>query len=54
LDDLLPVPAYGTHRLDGAEFDVEFEARIPHSGALMMKKDVDDSPYARVLDKPGP
>jgi len=51
--DLPLVPAYGTRRPDGAEFDVEFEAPIPHSDALTMTKAVNESLSARVLDNPG-
>ncbi|MGI3213024.1 lysophospholipid acyltransferase family protein [Roseovarius tibetensis] len=51
--DLPLVPAYGKRRPDGAEFDVEFEAPIPHSDALKMTKAVNDGLSARVLDNPG-
>lgn len=51
--DLPLVPAYGTRRPDGAEFDVEFEAPIPHSDALTMTKAINDSLSARVLENPG-
>jgi len=47
------VPAYGTRRTDGSEFDVEFEAPIPHSDALTMTEAANDSLSARVLDNPG-
>ncbi len=47
------VPAYGTRRPDGSEFDVEFEAPIPHSDTLTMTTAVNDSLSARVLENPG-
>ena len=47
------VPAYGTRRPDGSEFDVEFEAPIPHSDALTMTAAVNDSLSARILQNPG-
>lgn len=51
--DLPLVPAYGTRRPDGAEFDVEFEAPIPHTDALTMTTAINDSLSARVLANPG-
>ena len=51
--DLPLVPAYGTRRPDGAEFDVAFEAPIPHTDALTMTTAVNDSLSARVLEHPG-
>ncbi|MFO7758320.1 MAG: lysophospholipid acyltransferase family protein [Roseovarius sp.] len=51
--DLLMVPAYGTRRPEGSEFDVEFEAPIPHTDALTMTMAANDSLSARVLEKPG-
>lgn len=51
--DLPLIPAYGTRRAGGAEFDVEFEAPIPHSNPLSMTAAVNDSLSARVRDNPG-
>ncbi|MCC6006532.1 MAG: lysophospholipid acyltransferase family protein [Rhodobacteraceae bacterium] len=51
--DLPLVPAYGTRRPDGSEFDVVFEAPIPHTDALTMTRAVNDSLSARVLANPG-
>lgn len=47
------VPAYGTRRPNGSEFDVEFEAPIPHSDPLTMTRAVNDSLSGRVLKDPG-
>ena len=46
------VPAYGTRRLDGAAFDVAFEAPIPHTDALTMTAAINDSLSARVRERP--
>jgi Kdo2-lipid IVA lauroyltransferase/acyltransferase len=51
--DLPLVAAYGTRRSDGSEFDVDFEAPIPHTDALTMTAAVNDSLSARVLENPG-
>ncbi|MBK5926896.1 lysophospholipid acyltransferase family protein [Rhodobaculum claviforme] len=46
------VPAYGTRRPCGSEFDVAFEAPIPHTDAHAMTAAVNDSLSARVLRDP--
>lgn len=51
--DLPMVPAYGTRRPEGSDFDVEFEAPIPHSDALTMTAAFNDSLSARILNDPG-
>lgn len=51
--DLPLVPAYGTRRADGSEFDVAFEAPIPHTDALTMTTAINDSLSARVRAHPG-
>ena len=37
------VPAYGTRAGDGSEFNVEFEAAIPHTDSLTMTRAFNDS-----------
>lgn len=51
--DIPLVPAYGTRRPDGAEFDVAFESPIPNTDALTMTAAVNDSLSVRVLQHPG-
>lgn len=51
--DIPLVPAYGTRRPDGAEFDVAFEAPIPHTDAVTMTTEINDSLSARVRKHPG-
>jgi len=51
--DIPLVPAYGTRRPDGAEFDVAFEAPIRHTDAVTMTTDINDSLSARVFRNPG-
>jgi KDO2-lipid IV(A) lauroyltransferase len=47
------VPAYGLRSgADGHEFDVIFEAPIPHSDPLTMTRAINDSLSARVRDHP--
>ncbi len=46
------VPAYGTRTGDGAHFDVEFEAPIPHSDPQTMTQAFNDSLAARIREKP--
>jgi len=50
--DLPMVPAYGTRRGDGCDFEVEFEAPIPHSDAVTMTQAFNDSLSARILADP--
>lgn len=46
------VPAYGTRVGDGSEFNVEFEAAIPHSDSHTMTQAFNDSLSARILANP--
>ncbi len=50
--DLPMVPAYGTRIGNESNFDVEFEAAIPHSDSLTMTQAFNDSLSARILGKP--
>lgn len=46
------VPAYGTRAGDGSEFNVEFEAAIPHTDSLTMTRAFNDSLSTRILGNP--
>ena len=46
------VPAYGTRVGDGSDFNVEFEAAIPHTDSLTMTMAFNDSLSARILGNP--
>ncbi len=50
--DLPMVPAYGTRIGDGSQFEVTFEAAIPHSDAQTMTQAFNDSLSARILADP--
>lgn len=50
--DIPMVPAYGTRVGDGSTFTVDFEAEIPHTDALTMTQQFNDSLSARVLANP--
>ncbi len=46
------IPAFGTRIADGNEFDVEFEAEIPHSDSITMTQAFNDSLSKRILENP--
>ena len=46
------IPAVGTRIADGNDFDVEFEAEIPHSDSITMTQAFNDSLSKRILENP--
>ena len=50
--DLVMVPAFGLRIGDGKEFEVQFEAEIPHSDVLTMTQTFNDLLSARILEHP--
>jgi len=51
--DIPLIPAYGTRRPCGSEFDVHFEAPIPQSDPITMTTAINDSLSVRVFENPG-
>ena len=50
--DIPIVPAFGTRIGDSSNFDVEFEAAIPHTDANTMTQAFNDGLSARILENP--